>query len=386
MGNVAEFADKNAAIIEKVFARVDGMHATLTARIREISEIPSPTFDETRRTEYLMRVLPKIGLKDVTRLPKGSVVAFTESKDRDDTLLLAAHIDTVFPVETDLTTRIEGSVLHGPGTGDNAANLAAIVTLAEILKDEGVSLKRNLAFCGNVCEEGIGNLAGMAEVLEFMGERLGTVIAVDGRMANILNQSLAVRRYAVTARGPGGHSWMDFGVPSALHELARVVAEVSRIEVPAQPKTTFNVGTIHGGKTVNAIAQDCTAEVDLRSLEHDQLESLEQEFLRIVEEVPAAGVTTQATIIGERPAGSEPPEGPLVKTAWEAATHLGLEPELGAASTDAALPASRGIPGIAMGTYRGDGVHTVEEYVELESLTTGLKWLILTVLTLTGIR
>jgi acetylornithine deacetylase/succinyl-diaminopimelate desuccinylase-like protein len=386
MSKVAEFADKNASIIERVFTRIDGMQEALTARIREISEIPSPTFDEVRRTEYLLKALPKIGLKDVTRLPKGSVVAFTESKDRDDTLLLAAHIDTVFPVETDLTTRVEGSILYGPGTGDNAANLAAIMTLAGILRDEGIGLKRNLALCGNVCEEGIGNLAGIAEVMEFMGEKLGTVIAVDGRMAHILNRGLAVRRYAVTAHGPGGHSWMDFGAPSAVHELSRVVAEVSRIEVPAEPKTTFNIGTIHGGKTINAIAQDCTAEVDLRSLERDQLESLEREFLRIVREVPVAGVTTEAKIIGERPAASEPPDGPLVKTAWEAATRLGLKPELGAASTDATLPASRGIPGIAMGTYDGDGVHTVEEYVELESLTTGLKWLTLTVLTLTGIR
>jgi tripeptide aminopeptidase len=385
MGSVAEFADKNAAIVERVFARIDGLRDSLTGRIREIAEIPSPTFNEVRRTEYLARVFPEAGLKDVTRLPKGSVIAFTESKDSANTLLLASHIDTVFPVETDLTTRIEGSILHGPGTGDNAANLAAILTLAELMRDEGIHLKQNLAFCGDVCEEGIGNLAGIAEVVDFMADRLNSVIAVDGRMPHILNQSLAIRRYAVTAHGPGGHSWTDFGVPSAVHELARVTAEVSRIDVPMEPKTTFNVGTIHGGKALNAIAQDCRAEVDLRSLDPSRLETLEREFLRIVSEVPADGVTVRAEVIGERPAGSVPPDGPLVKTAWEAATHLGLEPELGAASTDAALAASRAIPAFAMGTYDGDGVHTVEETVDLESLTAGLKWLTLTVLTLTGI-
>jgi acetylornithine deacetylase/succinyl-diaminopimelate desuccinylase-like protein len=386
MAAVAEFLDKNEAIVEKVFARIEGLQGALTARIREIAEIPSPTFDEGQRSEYLMKTFPDIGLRDVTRLQKGSVIAFAESKDSGNTLLLASHIDTVFPLETDLTTRTEGSVLRGPGTGDNAANLAAILALAEILRDEGISLGCNVAFCGNVCEEGIGNLAGIAEVVEFMGNRLGTVIAVDGRMPHILNQSLAIRRYAVTAHGPGGHSWMDFGVPSAIHELSRVVAELSKVEVPAEPKTTFNVGTIQGGKSINAIAQDCKVEVDLRSLERAQLESLEREFLRMVNEVPVDGVTARAEVIGERPAGSVPPDSPLVKTAWEAATHLGLEPELGAASTDAALPASRGIPGIAMGTYEGDGVHTAEEYVKLESLTTGLKWLTLTVLALAGIR
>jgi tripeptide aminopeptidase len=386
MDRVAQFADDNASAVERVFERIDGMQDTLTGRIREIAEIPSPTFDEVRRTDYLERAFPDVGLKDVTKLPGGSVLAFTESGDSMGTLLLAAHIDNVFPVETDLTTRIEGSRLHGPGTGDNAANLAAILTLAEILRDKAISLGVNVAFCGNVCEEGRGNLAGIAEVVDFMGEKLGTVVAVDGRMPHILNRSLAIRRYAITAHGPGGHSWMDFGVPSAVHELARVIAELSRIDAPAEPKTTFNVGTIHGGTAVNAIAQDCTAEVDLRSLEPGRLESLEREFLRIVEETPAAGVTARAEIIGERPAGTVSPDSPLVETAWEAATYLGLVPELGAASTDAALPASRGIPAIAMGTYRGDGVHTLEEYVEIDSLTTGLKWLALTVLVLTGIR
>ena len=179
---------------------------------------------------------------------------------------------------------------------------------------------------------------------------------------------------------------MDFGRPSAVHEIARVVAEVSALEGPADPKTTFNVGTLHGGKTPNAIAQDCTAEVDLRSLELKHLESLERAFLRIVRDVPAVGIEVKANLVGERPACVQPPESDPVRTASEAATYLGLQPELGAASTDAALPASRGIPAMAMGTYRGAGVHTLEEYIELESLVTGLKWLTLTLLGLAGLE
>lgn len=386
MGEVAEYAAKNAKIVEEALTVIEGMGDVLTARVREIAEIPSPTFHEVKRAEYLIRAFPEAGLKDLTKLPGGSVLAFTKSKNCRDTLLLAAHIDTVFPAGTDVTTSIEGSVLRGPGTGDNAANVAAIVSLAKLIRDMGVRLGRNVAFCGNVCEEGMGNLAGIAEVMEYMGSSLGMVVAVDGRMPHILNRSLAIRRYAITARGPGGHSWMDFGTPSAVHELARVVAEVSQLEVPAEPKTTFNVGTFHGGKTLNAIAQDCTAEVDLRSLDVKHLESLERAFLRIVRDLPAPGVEVKAKLVGERPACVQPPESDPVRTAIEAAAYLGLQSELGAASTDAALPASRGIPAMAMGTYRGEGVHTLEEYIELGSLATGLKWLTLTVLVLAGLE
>jgi acetylornithine deacetylase/succinyl-diaminopimelate desuccinylase-like protein len=380
MTDVKGFVETHSETVDALFRRIEGLQAALTARIREIAEIPSPTFQEARRAEYLERVLPEAGLKDVTRLPKGSVMGFTQSKRSPDTLLLAAHIDNVFSLDTDLITRLEGSRLHGPGTGDNAANLAAIITLAEIIRDLGISLDRNVAFCGNVCEEGNGNMAGMEEVVDFLGDRLAVAIAVDGRMPNILNRSLAIRRYAISARGPGGHAWTDFGTPSAVHEVSRMVAEIVRIEVPQEPKTTFNVGTIKGGNGINAVAQDCTAQVELRSLETEHMEALEREFLRIVDEIPAAGIRVEAKVTGERPAGIQSPESDLVQTVMSTARYLGLEPELGAASSDAALPASRGIPALAMGTYKGDGVHTLEEYVDTDSLTTGLKWLALTVL------
>lgn len=382
MDEAAEFVKRNAKIIREVLARTDRARDTLTARVREIAEIPSPTFHEEKRTEYLMKAFAEAGLRDVARLPKGSVLAFTKSKGHPNTLLLAAHIDTVFPSTTDLNTRREGSRLYGPGTGDNAANIAAIITLAEIIRDVGMKLDRNVAFCGNVCEESIGNLAGMAEVMDYMGSALGAVIAVDGRMPHVLNRSLAVRRFAVTAHGPGGHAWTDFGRPSAVHEVARVVAEVSRLEVPTEPKTTFNVGTIEGGEGLNSIARGCTAAVELRSIDSESLAVLEGEFLRIVNEVPAPGIEIKTELVGERRASLQPPESDLVRAAVDSARHLGLQPELGAASTDAALPASRGLPAFAMGTYQGGGVHTLEEYVELDSLTHGLKWLALTVLML----
>lgn len=382
MEEAGRFVDKNDDLVRKMCESIEAAQTSLIRRVREIAEIPSPTFQETERSRYLMEAFPGAGLVDITRLSKGSVIGFTGSKQDRNTLLLAAHIDNVFPMGTDLATRTEGSTLFGPGTGDNAANVAAIVTLAEILKANRVDLGRNVAFCGTVCEEGSGNLAGMGEVLDHLGGTLTTVIAVDGRTPSLMHRSQAIRRYRVEASGPGGHSWDGFGTPSAVHETARVVAALASLEVPAEPRTTFNVGTISGGRSVNAVAQHCIAEVDLRSLETRELEKLEHEFLGIVKRVPAKGILVNATMAGERPAAEQPPESSLVRTAIDTAAHLGFQAELTASSTDAALSLSRRIPSISLGTYRGSGVHTLEEKVDLDSLVMGLKWLALTVMAL----
>jgi acetylornithine deacetylase/succinyl-diaminopimelate desuccinylase-like protein len=382
MGEASAFVDRNRALIDSLFDEIEHSEQTLFQRVREIAETPAPTFHEERRTRYVEKAFRTSGLKDVQSLPKGSVLGFTKSRNEEDTLVLAAHIDSVFPEETDVTTRIEGMTLHGPGTGDNAANVAAIITLAEILNRLEYSPRRNIAFCGTVREEGIGNLGGIAEVVDTFSGIIGTVIAVDGRMTSLMNRSLAIRRYAVTVRGPGGHSWAHFGNPSAIHELARIVTALVSLEPPAEPKTTFNVGTIHGGRSVNAIAQEAVAEVDLRSLETEHVEKLKSRLLAILKEVPSKGVTAEARLIGTRPAATQPLDSPLVQTALDVARFLGIEVELAALSTDAALSLDRGIPSISVGTYQGRGVHTLEEQIDLSSLVPGLKWLALIVLIL----
>lgn len=385
MAQVEKFIEENEALLEGLFAKIDASQEDLVSRIREIAEIPSPTYEEARRTEYLAGAFAEAGLKDVYSLEGGSVLGFTRGKSAPIDLLLAAHIDTVFPMDTDIATRIDGDILRGPGTGDDAANVAALVTLAGLLFELGIEPEGNVAFCGTVREEGLGNLGGMAEVLEEIGDRLALAIAVDGLTPGLTYRSQAIRRYAVTVRGPGGHSWTDFGTPSAIHEMARIVSALASFEVPADPRTTFNVGEIHGGKSINVIAQECSIEVDLRSLVQESVEELEQKFLNMVAETVSKGVEVETELIGQRPGASIDPGHDLVETAAAAARHLGIEPVLNAASTDAALPLSRGTPAISFGTYRGGGTHTLGEYVELDSLATGLKWLALTVLVLAGI-
>lgn len=386
MANIDQFIGTNESLLKRLFEKINGSRDVIIARVRRIAETPSPTFQETGRTQYLMTEFPEVGLVDVHSLPMGSVLGFTRSRRAPLTLLLAAHIDTVFPMETDLKTRIEGDVLRGPGTGDNAANVAAVITLAGILKDLGIEPAGNIAFCGTVREEGLGNLGGMAEVLEEVGDMTAAAIAVDGLAPSITNRSQAIKRYAVTVRGPGGHSWSHFGTPSAIHEMAKIVSALASYDVHADPKTTFNVGKIQGGKSINAIAQECTIEVDLRSLVQESVDDLERNFLQMLKDIPTAGMTVETKLIGEKPGVSIDPEDPLVITAAAAGRHVGLEPALNAASTDATLPLSRGIPAVSFGTYAGGGTHTLEEYVDLDSLTTGLKWLALTVLALAGVK
>ncbi len=384
--HVAEFAGKHGALLTRLFEKIDQSRDGLIERIREIAEIPAPTFNEKKRTEYIKEAFAGSGLNDIHSLSKGSVLGYTQARGVKDTLLLAAHIDHVFPHGTDLTTRIEKDILYGPGTGDNATNVAAIVEMARLFRELSIFPVRNIAFCGTVCEEGNGNLAGISEVLDSLGESLSAMIAVDGGASTVANRSLAIRRYVLRVRCPGGHSWGQFGTPSAVHEMARIITALAALEVPSEPRTSYNVGTIRGGTSVNAIAQSCEAEIDLRSLERESLEALEQSFLRIVQAARKEDVDVVAELIGDRPAAVIAPEHPLVSTALGAAQQLGLEVKLAASSTDAALPLSRAIPSISFGIYHGGRCHTLEEFVKLSSLTTGMKWLALTVLAIAGVE
>lgn len=382
----SEFAAGHQTLIDELFDRINESHDQFVELIRETAHIPAPTFHEELRGDFVLKAFESAGLRDTLTLEKGSILGFTRSADSDDALLLAAHIDHVFPPGTDLSSRIEGSNLYGPGTGDNAANVAALIILARLLRDAGILPDRNIAFCGTVCEEGNGNLAGISEVIGALAGRLHAVIAVDGGASSVVNASLAIRRYLLYVKCRGGHSWGQFGSPSAIHEMARIIKALDSQELPSEVKTTYNVGTIRGGTSVNAIAQECEAEIDLRSLEEHCLEELEGNFLRIVQNARTEGVQVSAELIGDRPAAMLPTGHSLVTAAMGAASHLGFDAKLASSSTDAALALARGIPAISFGIYRGGGGHTLEEFIELDSLTAGLKWLALTVLSIAGVK
>jgi len=381
-----EFADRHVETVRTFFERIDANAGILVDNIRKLAEISAPTFQEEKRTIYLKKAFEEAGLDDVHVLEKGSVLGYSRARTENDTLLLAAHIDHVFPEGTDLTVRFDGDLMLGPGTGDNAANVAGLIILARLLGESGIAPVRNIAFCGTVREEGNGNLEGIGEVMNSLGDRLGSVIAVDGGSSAVVNRSLAVRRYLLSVECSGGHSWGKFGNPSAIHVAASIITALDSIEVPEEPKTTYNVGTIRGGSSVNAIARKCTAEIDLRSIELACLTRLEGEFLKIIDDACAEDVDVKVKLIGDRPAASLEERHPLLQAVVDSADYLGFDVKLSASSTDAALPLSRGIPAVSFGIYRGGKGHTTDEFVEISSLIIGMKRLALAVLIQAGVK
>ena len=357
------------SLIEEHLPRI----VDLTARI---CAIPAPTFHEAGRARFMAEQFRQRGLSvEVDEL--GNVVARRPGDGRAPALLLAAHLDTVFPPETPITVEQGEGWLQGPGIGDNSLGLAALLTLADLLQTVGTSTPGDLLLAANVGEEGLGNLRGIRALVERSGPELGAVIAVEGHnLGRVTHIAVGSLRLRLTVTGPGGHSWGAFGQPSAIHVLASIVAELTRLPVPKEPKTTYNVGLIEGGVSVNTIAPSASAVIDLRSIDPAELARLGQQLAGIVERHRIDGVEITEEVLGERPAGKTPVEAPLVQAAAQVLRELGLEPVLDASSTDANISISRGIPAVCIGLTRGRGSHTLHERIEIEPIRLGLAQLV----------
>jgi acetylornithine deacetylase/succinyl-diaminopimelate desuccinylase-like protein len=286
--------------------------------------------------------------------------------------MLLAHLDTVFPAGTEIVTRRDDQFLYGPGIGDNASNVAGMITALQILDELGIETEADLVAVGTVGEEGLGNLRGARAAVERYRDQLGAVLVLDGRVGRVTNTAVGSMRWHLTVNGPGGHSFGAFRTPSAIHGLGRIIAGIADIQVPDEPQTTFNVGVIAGGTSVNTIAPTATALVDMRSVDPIELARLSAQVREIIEQRPGAGLTTEIEVIGERPAGSRPETDPLIVLAVEANRWLGHEPSFHAASTDMNIPISLGIPSVCIGTSRGERGHTVHEHVHIAPFTDGL--------------
>lgn len=361
-----------------------------------ITEVPAPPFQETARGELLKKMLEACGLK-VRTDEVGNIVAERPGQDRG-VVLVAAHMDTVFPPGTDVQVRRDGRLLRAPGISDNGAGVAALVGVARSLHEARVRTQLTIVFAGNVGEEGEGNLRGIRKLVDTYKGRLRYVIALDGASTDhIVTRALASRRIEVAVTGPGGHSWSDFGVPNPIHALSRAVAQFVRLRLPEGPRTTFNVGQIEGGTSVNSIPHRAAIKVDLRSESEAELERMEKALRDAVqqaieEEMNAARQVTGSTrngprlehkvrVLGIRPAGELPDDSPLLAAAREADRFLGNRSRLDRSSTDANVPLSLGIPAIAIGSGgQGGGAHSLGEWYDPTGREMGLKRVLLTVL------
>jgi acetylornithine deacetylase/succinyl-diaminopimelate desuccinylase-like protein len=292
-------------------------------------------------------------------------------------LIVSAHLDTVFPTNVDLTVLHEPERILAPGIGDNSLGVAGLFGLLWALRGRGVCLSGDLWLVANVCEEGLGNLRGIKAVVDRFGSRPLAYIVVEGMaLGQIYQRGLGVQRYRLSVRTAGGHSWIDYGQPSAVHELAALSTRITALEMPHQPRTTLNVGIISGGSSVNTIAAEAMLELDLRSESAATLKNVAGQVEQIVYSVQKPGVRIELETIGQRPSGELPAEHWLVKLAEECLCSVGLEARLSIGSTDANLPLSLGLPSITVGLTTGGKAHSVHEYINVAPLKKGVEQLV----------
>lgn len=356
------------------------MNENLLTRIVDlavaIQQIPAPTFQEEERISYLLDRFQAEGLCDVSRDAAGNLYARMPGTGSTLPLVVSAHADTVFPVTTDLTCRRLKERVYGPGIGDNALGVAGLFGLLWLLREREVTLPGDLWLVANTGEEGLGNLRGMRAVVErFDGKVLCYLVLEGMALGQIYHRGLGVRRYRIQAHTSGGHSWVDYGKPSAVHELARLVARMTEIALPARPRTTLNVGKISGGTSINTIAAEAVLELDLRSEDPAMLVWLAGSIERLVEQASRPGVQVTCRVIGERPAGGIPAGHPLVRLARSCLDRQGIPAHLGIGSTDANVPLSLGLPAVCIGLTTGGGAHTMDEFVRISPLSRGMEQL-----------
>jgi tripeptide aminopeptidase len=354
----------------------------------QIQQIPAPTFNEMKRAEFVRGLYVEEGLRDVSIDETGNVygrLAVDHGRSADARpLIISAHLDTVFPLDTDLRVTRRNGLIHGPGLGDNSLGVATLFGLLWMLRERKLEPGGDIWFVANVGEEGLGDLRGMKAVVERFGADIQAYLVLEGlALGHVYHRAVGVKRYRVTARTTGGHSWSDYGKPSAIHELAKLVVQLTSLELPSHPRTTMNVGKISGGTSVNVIASEATLDLDLRSEGQESLAELISGVDKLIHHANTLkntgryGVRVEAEVIGQRPAGEMSPNHPLIRLAEECLREQGLEPVLTAGSTDANIPLSKGYPAIVLGVSTGGSAHTVNEFISTQPVAHGMEQLVM---------
>jgi len=372
--------------VGRALARIKADNAWTLDQQQSICEIPAPPFKETARGLEYKRRLEALGL--TVRIDSiGNVIAERKGTGNGPTVMIAGHLDTVFPEGTDVKVKREGTMMRAPGIGDDCRGLAVVLSVARAFQMEKVPTTGTVIFVGNVGEEGPGNLRGVRHLFtrEYQG-KIDYFISVDGTGLGLTSRAVGSNRYRVTYQGPGGHSYGAFGMPSPIHALGRAIAKIADIQVPTSPKATFNVGIIEGGTSVNTISPSGSMDVDLRSESKQALAELDAKFQAAVRDALAAEnarwpassvkITVKVDTIGIRPAGALPDTAFIVRTALAAGKALGFTAPTGASSTDANFPMSLGIQAVTIdGGGDGRGAHAVSEsYDDGPSGWLGPQW------------
>jgi acetylornithine deacetylase/succinyl-diaminopimelate desuccinylase-like protein len=358
-----------------VKAALDGVKATEGQTVDDqirFCEIPAPSFKEEARGLELKRVFTQLGLQNVRVDAVGNVLGDYPGAAARPRVVIAAHLDTVFPEGTDVKVKRQGAVLHGPGIGDDCRGLGVLVAIVREMKKAKVQTPGTITFVANVGEEGLGDLRGVKELFKTtLKDQIDRFVSIDGTGIHVTNVAVGSHRYRVTFKGPGGHSFGAFGMANPIGAMGRAIAKINEMQVPKQPKTTFNVGRVGGGTSVNSIPFEGWMEVDMRSSDPASLAAVDANFQKAVdaavgEENQRWGkpgtITVVKELVGDRPAGSTPENAPIVRAGLAAATVLGFSSNLGEGSTDSNIPMSMSVPAITIGGGgRGREAHALTE-------------------------
>lgn len=361
-----------------------------------LTEIPAPAFCEGPRAMYFKACLEQLGLADVQTDAVGNVFGIRRGTGDGPSLVVCAHLDTVFPEGTDVRVQRRDGKLYAPGIADDGRGLAVVLALLRAMQAMELATVGDIHFGATVGEEGVGDLRGVKALCADETRTIDGFISIEpGSPRRTTYLATGSHRLKVTYTGPGGHSFGDFGTPSAIHALGRAVAAIAELRVVSEPKTTFTVGGISGGTSINTIAQSATMLIDLRSNQDEALALLEAEVRGVLEDACAAendrwqraGICVQIEQIGDRPAGAQSLDAAIVQAACAAARELGMEPALDEAqSTDANVPIALGIPAVTLGGGGScGGMHTLSEYYDPTEAHVGVQRALLTVLALVGI-
>ena len=362
-----------------------------------LTGIPAPTFQEAERAAAIKPLLAETGLS-VEIDKAGNVIGELRGANEKELIIVAAHLDTVFPAGTDVKVRRDGTRMSAPGISDNGAGLAALVALARATHSARLKPQRTILFVADVGEEGEGNLRGMRALVEAYRGSLKAVVVLDGSgVDHVTTKALASRRLEALITGPGGHSWSDFGMPNPINALVRGAVRFINTKVPATPRTTFNIGQIEGGTSVNSVPHEARLKVDIRSESEDELARLEA----ALRECMTAGVRDEmesardrskgklewkVELLGSRPGGELKLDSPLLVVLRAADEFVGNQSRVERSSTDANIPLSQGIDAIAIGVGgSGGGAHSLQEWYDSAGRELGLKRALLTMLGISGI-
>lgn len=362
-----------------------------------LTEIPAPPFHEAERAAAVKVLLSAVGL-DVSTDKTGNVIGLLRGANDKEVVILSAHLDTVFPEGTDVKVHREKHRMSAPGISDNGAGLVALVSVARAIHEARIQPQKTILFVADVGEEGEGNLRGMRAAVDAYRERLKAVIVLDGSsIDHVTTKALASRRVEVVITGPGGHSWSDFGIPNPINALVRASVRFINTRVPTNPRTTYNLGQIEGGTSVNSIPHEARLKVDLRSESEDELIRLDsalrecigagvRDEMEVARDRSKGKLEWKLDLLGSRPGGELAGHSPLLATLRAADEAVGNESRLERASTDANVPLSLGIDAISIGAGgSGGGAHSLQEWFESQGREIGLKRVLLTLLGTSGV-